>query len=425
MDRNIISCDQPMKCSNLHIFLLTAYAAVYLTPILSGMVHPVLVGGLIALSLLLYLGRRITGTSAKLYLLCLFWLCYCILGRMVGWSSAAWGNYLMQCGFYFTIMAMCFVKEYMSAKQKKTLAHVLILIITINLIDNIRLNTIYPGASVDVVRIDWYPHLAGLNIGSTRFSTTLLFFFGATLFVCLSTKDKKQKLLFALLSLLTAYYLIYQGMRASVTFLLVFLLGMMLYTKRSAKRGANGSGVIVFVVVCLSVFIFLVPILSFLRDLINVPRITERINDVINSLENGVDGESFSGRSGLYMISLRTFYNNMIFGIGDHRGELIQVEDLGIGGHAEFVDLLARYGVVGLVVLLCILFMAFLIMRRHMQSRLHLAFANEIFLVFLICGFMKAVIYPEVGVVLFLLFPNIQYVIRDDCSKTDGLEGVK
>ena len=57
-----------------------------------------------------------------------------------------------------------FIKDYFNGKEKKFVFYSIIIIVAANIVDNIRLNILYPMASVFAIKYEGYE---GLNIGTT------------------------------------------------------------------------------------------------------------------------------------------------------------------------------------------------------------------------------------------------------------------
>ena len=113
----------------------------------------------------------------------------------------------------------------------------------------------------------------------------------------------------------------------------------------------------------------------------------------------------------LAQTSLNTWFSNPIsflIGIGDHTqsfgGDLIKS---GIGGHSEFIDVAARYGVIGIVVFLNIIKEYYILLKRLTYSREIQKYVNIIFFIFLLMGIFNNVFEPMQLLFLYIVFPIV------------------
>ena len=101
-------------------------------------------------------------------------------------------------------------------------------------------------------------------------------------------------------------------------------------------------------------------------------------------------------------------------GIGDQTlsfgGDLIKS---GIGGHSEFIDVLARYGLIGALIYWKIMSSLFKWFKNLTGGRKVFKYVNIIFFVIIMSGFLNPLFVPKPLLFMYLVFP-IFIEIADD-----------
>lgn len=106
--------------------------------------------------------------------------------------------------------------------------------------------------------------------------------------------------------------------------------------------------------------------------------------------------DDYSARQSLSQSSLDTFLENLLFGVYHKAYDFEEIEKMGVGNHAEWFDILARYGIFGFL-LLFFLFKTFWHSYKATKFGLHL-------LLFVLLGFLN----PLFG--FFQLFTICVYI---------------
>ncbi len=421
------------RCSNIYVVLILAYCIIFLTPYLSSYISRIIQISIMLAWVCLVVLKVFTRSIEKSHLLIVglisIWVFIIIFYKLLGVSSSEWGNYFMQMAYFLPVIMFLFAKKYMSIKQKKTILMGILLVAMFNIVDNIRLNIIYPGASEKVINLNWYPELKGLNIGNTQFNTMALLLFDAVFILFLNVKQKiskTSKILLVVSLIAIAYYIVACGMRGSIVLFLIASVILIYYSyKLDRNKEYVAKGFIVLGVGLFVICLFAQPILEFLAD-ISEERLAIRFRDLSSFFNEGGTEDSFSGRLELIKLSLETFttdVKSILFGVGDHRLESVSGSGTGgfyasgIGGHSEFIDTLARYGLLGAV-------FTILIMRNSYKTAVIIEKKNNckiqwfvLFLIFLCCGFTKAIYFPNIGIIMFLLIPLISDFLNNEVDK--------
>ena len=159
-------------------------------------------------------------------------------------------------------------------------------------------------------------------------------------------------------------------------------------------------------------------ILNFLADISPNERLANRMYDMQRTYNEGISDDSFSGRFGLEILSLRTWLQNpltFLFGIGDHRVSDFGIQGFfmtGIGGHSEIIDSLARFGVVGFSIMATLFyrmstFLVSLFDNPNVKKQVRI-----IIVIFILAALTKAVLFLIIGIVFFILFPLSSLIIN-------------
>ena len=128
---------------------------------------------------------------------------------------------------------------------------------------------------------------------------------------------------------------------------------------------------------------------------------------------NSLDNSSLAGRFLLGMTSLNTFLSspiNFIWGVGDDImiGEQYEFSDLlslGIGNHSQFLDMLAKYGIIGGVIFVNIIKGMSKWLKKFSLSKLFHRYVVLFILLFFFQSILNNSFLPDLFVVIFIVFP--------------------
>ena len=337
--------------------------------------------------------------------------------KIIGYSSSGLGVMLMQISYFAAIFATIYCVERIGIKHVLLLFYVLVGIVSIALFQDVVLNRTY-NYEMLLSNFDEMEEM-GSYIGWTAFSTMILFLYCISLLIFLNNPRKSVKIFYAIIMVLSLYYLFFCSMRGTIVVLLLLATALMLYSKYSRKNTFFRIMGIVIIVLLVMVWLFAPDIL--LNAMVNYSpneRLAQRAYDIQQSYEFGLSENSFSGRFGLEMISIRTWLRDpltFLFGIGDHRISDYGVQGFamtGIGGHSEIIDSLARFGVVGF----SIISVAFYYISSYIVNLFYDKIVKKqvriIIVIFLLAALTKAVLFHIIGIVFLLLFPLSSFVIN-------------
>lgn len=344
----------------------------------------------------------------------IIWISWILMYRLVGISSAAWGNYYKQIFFFFFIFVGQFYINFMGKDYCERLLNVVFLVSMFNIVQNIYLLCLYPNASVELNYSSLYNET---NIGGTMFSfyTVLM----AGLILMIFKNKSKTKLICIIAFFLCAVY-IFLAARATAIIMLsitIFLYGYFRFMSKRVKM----ERILYFISMLLLCFLgwkFAPLVLEFISNRVDNARITDRLMAVANLLAGNLtqDDIALVGRIDLYFLSVSTFLENIknfIFGVGYHTTENLTSSwyySIGVGGHSEFLDLAARYGLIGIILIANILRLFYKSITKHKNFNCYYV-AKVIFMIFIFYSFVNNSFDPSIGMLLFLALPiNIYYI---------------
>jgi hypothetical protein len=325
----------------------------------------------------------------------------------VGYSDASIGNYFYQITFFIPIAATMYCAREMPHKLNVSIFIALLLMMSVHLIRDIAIWRMYGDLSfVELQEL-------GSSVISTSFSTTSLIVLSVSLFVLLNSKSPIIRILSAGIVIISFYFIVFCGQRGSVVILMLFSVAFIIYERFYHKSGRNNaSRLIALVGGFLIIAIFGDELLTFLIRLSPSERLTERFLDLQNTYDNGVSDDSFSGRLSLEIMSIQTWLSDVVsffFGIGDHRNEmntgLSGFVSTGIGGHSELIDSLARYGIVGLGIIVYLYKYIWKFTLSLFEDTKQKNQVRAILILSVLISLTKGLFFPEIGISLFLLLP--------------------
>lgn len=399
------------KNSNIGTELIFIIAGiVYSTPLLSSkaiiMLLPV---GLYMIYILSHWGTIDKKKNHTLVAVLIVFLLIVFAYRLIGVSDAGWSRYTLKLGFFLPIFIMLTIPFSLSEKSIKRIWWLTILVSTANILYNIYLGILYPSINTQEVQaLMDNDVLDSLNLGRSPFFTYSLFFFSACFFVFLNCKLKVEKIFVLICSLIAAVYIFWFCFKASVVVFTLVTAVVLFYAKRTKQKTRFLLSVgLISVVVALVMTLFSNEIIQVLISISPDERLTGRLVTLIDSNSSEAYDATLQGREDLVLLSLETWLSgpmNFLFGIGDHYIADGSSRATGIGQHAEIIDGLAQYGVIGM-------FFFFVIIKKSLEYVVSV-FSKEsslqiivIFGVFVLCGFAKYIFLPGIGFVLFILLP--------------------
>ena len=385
------------------------------TPIIK---HPIifLFFGLLALFLIrVYSDAEGYRRNPRLVMCVYLYMFVCIIYRILGISDASFGEILRHILFFIPILLMLLFSDKLTERQSQWIFWIIIVVVLINIVDNIRLCLLHPELYVKVNRGMFAAETMDerINIGGSRFYNAIYFFFTVCFFCFLNCSRKAVRYLILGSVILSAVFIFAFCLKASV---LVFT-GMTLVLLFFAKRARNIRKFAMLIVVpALIAYVFVSLYEDFIIELIfntfSSDRLAQRLVLLVDSdsADAAKGAATVNARENLWMMSINTWLDNpinFVFGIGDHRANWMAGEravETGLSQHSEFFDSLARYGLIGLFLLIAILKVSFTYLKSLFDKEYHLQIL-VIILLFVLFGFTKGVFALAIGCALFILLP--------------------
>lgn len=397
----------------LPVFFLL-WAVVSCTPILS---NPLYYVALLAFAVvMLFVHYPLLRKQQRLGLGVMSYVALVFIYKLVGYSSAAWGNYMNQLLFFIPMLLMVLVPNLLSDGQKRKLWWLVVIVMAFNIVDNIRLCILYPQLNTVNRLYQDEDFLASINAGGTPFYTFSLFFFNACFFVFLNCKEKATKYMALGVAVISAVYILGYCLKGSVVvyFLLSLVLQFFAYKTQNTTLFVVVlalSAMLAFVVLNL----FKDAIVDFIISVSPNERLTTRLVTLVDAENEEANMVTITGRTNLYLLSVETWLSdivNFVIGIGDHRA-LFGAKATGIGQHADLLDSLARYGLLGLIVLFSIFKNGFKYLLSLFDKKYKLQLI-AIFFIIIVFGFTRGLFVPGAGSVLFVLLPLSNVFLKEN-----------
>ena len=396
--------------SNILLFYYLAWAIICSTPILGKSLY---FAALLAVAIVfMALNSSSFRFHRAIYWSVFLYIALIFVYKLIGYSSAEWGNYMHQLSFFIPMLLMFLIPDLLSNRQKTLLWWLVLAIMVFNIADNIYLSILYPSLNSVSRFYQDEEFLASINAGGSPFYTFSLLFFNVCFFVFLNSK-KKIKYAALVAAVISAIYILGFCLKASVV--VYFLLS--LFLQYFAYRTSNTF--LFFVVIGFTailgiavITVFQDSIVDFIISVSPDERLTARLVTLIDAENVEADISTATNRTSLYLLSVETWLSdisNFLFGIGDHRAAF-GAKATGIGQHSDLLDSLARYGLLGLMLLVTIFknFIKYLLTLFGKQYKLQLV---TIFVILIMCGLTKGIFLPGIGCVMFLLLPLSKDII--------------
>lgn len=265
----------------------------------------------------------------------------------IGYSTAAIGNYYNTIIYYDIIIKSFYVMFAYSLRARALLFRFLqvylMVVCYFNGVYGSLLNRLYEEGGLLELLSE-----IGTSGTPTEFYNMLIFYVAANVYMLINEKKKILKVL-DITAILLAFYFIFSYHTRATSLFLMTLLSFLLVFNRNAKTYIKGKifrTTIIFVLFAFVIFF----IAGNTFNIILPERVMLRINAVFNAVtsEANQDDIKYLARFRLNRVSIDTWLSSprsMIFGIGNHLGRNYYNT---IGQHAFYIDYLAKYGIIGM-----------------------------------------------------------------------------
>lgn len=383
-----------------------------ITPYCRRNIPIIYIGGIMTLWIIFFiiLKKNSVTKRPKYIFVSIIWLIYIFAYRFIGISDAAWGNYFNELLFFmFVWIGYYYVRDIGEHYCELILKNTFI-IATVNIIHNIYLLFKYPKASEVVNYSNIYDKT---NVGASVFSLFGLVLFCILIIMIVDDSKKSKKSMHVILAVLCVIY-IFQAARASIIIFLIISSGIYLYMKLIYKKMKYekiiyGIFITFLVLILILNSVYLLKVIS--NNIVN-DRLAIRLNAISSVLSGdiSVDNISLVGRLELYKLSIATFFEsfkNFIFGVGYHTTTSLSIDwlySVGVGNHSEFLDLAARYGMIGIVIIYSFFRRFIKKLKKYYYRKDGFKF-SIIWIIFFMYSLVNNTFDPSIGVLIFLVFP--------------------
>ena len=345
---------------------------------------------------------------------CVF-LIICVAYIFVGISEGTASSVLPYFLFIIPLFIYVLITSDCDDTQLHSLFHFFCFIIAFNIADSVRICLVnpeyisYQGLSEE---LEMYG-IAGLNLGGASFLNMSVFFLNVMLISFFNTKEKAERIIFGIYAGITFFFDVFLSMKGSVILITFFSL-VLNYCDHKSEQFIKASS---WVVLLFLVVYFLRDFLVYsLVNIIGSDRVAVRLLAFTSDNEGLGEVNTFTSRANLWLVSIQTWLRNIgtfFFGIGNRYYVAGQSAALtGIGQHSDFLDSLAKYGLIGTSILIIV----FVNMYKYMVviAKEYKNFIITFFIVILYFAFFKKIFFPEVGFIFFCLLPLCLIIYRHD-----------
>mgnify|MGYP006872988379 CR=1 FL=1 len=354
--------------------------------------------------------------NVKLTAPVVLFLCIIFGYRLIGFSDAAWGNYLNQLCFYTCMLFMITLQK--GGRLNNFFLWAIWGVLVFNIVDNILLSYLYPQLNYARLYQD-EEFLQSINAGGPSFYMFVLFVFNISFFVFLNCKHKLLRFLMLASCLLSATYILGFCYKGITVIFFLFSLFSIYYAKHTKKMS---QFVVVNVSMLLLTYVIVLLFSDALVDIIKAvsphERLTARLVGLIDANDIDASTGSATSRTHLYLMSIKTWLSgasNFIYGIGDHR-VMFGAAQTGISQHSDLLDILPIYGLVGLVLIWILFKNAYRIIVSFFDNEYKLQ-VGTIFMLFVLYGLVEKIWFPMAGCAIFLLLPLTASLVNKNTTE--------
>lgn len=364
-----------------------------------------------------------------------WWMVYlflCAIMVIIGFSSTNLNFIISRLPIYLIPVMGYFMIRHYNIREKGLFLVLFFIVFLANLIYNIFLGFQLPDVFEEQASTEESIDFSILmNIASSSFISVCYWLIGVLGGILLSIKKKNISFLCLLMIVPTAYYMLFQNTRGTAILLLMIeIAGIVLaFFEPTKQKDRKPYYVFSTVALMLLVLMVFVPFMGWLMEHLQSERLAERLNDLVDfrisgGNVNSVKEGSFTERILLAQTSLSSFFSSplsILIGIGDHTqafgGDLIKS---GIGGHSEFIDVLARYGLVGAFIFWNIMRRFYRLLRKQTSNREIVKYVNIVFFIIILTGFLNNIFQPNMLLFLYLVFPVMIELTDNIIKRSNG-----
>lgn len=328
------------------------------------------------------------------------WILYEIFLRIINFSTAAWGNYIIRILFFFPLFVFDFYNVFLEAEEKKKILKYYIMVVLLNVIENVVVLLKYPKYNLELNYGTTYNGmvLRYLNLGNSMFSFLVMLFTIVMFYYAIIGKRKYWFLFFVSFG--------YMILSSKTTALLMMLVGLlMVILNRISEIVKKSQRIMLSILVVLGFLLLYFGGIPFLAAHITNENIRERLYAIIN---NDFDSVYFE-RINLAKMSFTSFLKHPLFGIGYEffDAQTVDTYSTGIGHHSAVIDLMGRYGFVGIFIWIFMAVRFIKWLNELNGSFLEKSIGKILLIVIFLYSFLNNIVDVSIGLFMFYLIPCI------------------
>lgn len=395
--------------NNKFLLLVVAfYSFVTMTPIMGFFIPPIGYVAIFMFVVLYYImsnNRMLQYEWRRIITFSTIYICIVLAYWIFGISSASSGNYFNEFRFLLPILLTVLVLQKCDIPQQSAIVFFVSTIIAFNFLDSIRICFLHPEmVSYQQLSAEMHESLnIGVNLGSASFQTMAIFYLYIQLLASHFSDRKALKYTYILYACISLFFIVFCTYKATVVIFSLFAIALFYISKKVQNKHAA--------ILILSIFLIIYILFGdyFIELVVNIID-SQRIADRLLIFTSGGNTEDsvLTGRTNLYLLSIQTWLSNIVnflFGIGDQRSSYNAVET-GISQHSEFADALAKYGLIGAMIIWKIFHNLFSMVKSKFQNQ-DMFFIYSFFALIIICGCTKKIFFPDCGLLILFLFPLV------------------
>lgn len=245
--------------------------------------------------------------------------------------------------------------------------------------------------------------------GNYSFTATLTILLPTLYIALLSKITIFWKILVAIFIATTFYFIIHCNLMISILCLFMTIPiiaissnNMKLSAKKILKIYLIVISFIIIGIICKKILIL---ILEQFAELLNYDEVNKKVSQLI-SLLNGSAVGNVESRFGLIAVAWNTFLNNPLLGIGPQNNAQLYFK-IYLGMHATLFDDIARYGIVGMGIMISVYRKFFKTCAKMYVSTSCMKALKTSVVIYIIISMLNPTISANVGIVLFFVVPTL------------------
>lgn len=345
---------------------------------------------------------------SNIVIILIFWILIIFLYVLYQLPNFYLGNFLNLIIYYFPIFFLLFCLKFFRFNYMEYTINYFFIVFIFVVINNLQLLSVYPQGPKQLTgSYGDFLLLYKTNIINDIYMCSIVLIIIASL-MFFSVCHTKTSRFFLISFIITTIVLVIK----SAFFTAIITIGVALiiyYLLKSDKM--NNSMIKLFILIVIILFVLLIkdPLFSYIKS--NISNFTEnyilieRVGIICDIFINFEVTGTLLSRLENYRISLHSFFNSPLFGIGFIVSDDINTS--GIGMHSFIFDQLARFGIIPFLGEIFIYILLIRKLNRIFKVKKIKRIFYICYIIFTFYSFFNPSIYPQTGLILFYIIPLI------------------